>query len=351
MTDNRPGYSDQPTLIQSIIRGTARVTISALIRVHVTGQANVPPNGPLIVVGNHLSTIDGLLLGAILPPSAWFVGPGDFRLLFPGNLFLKWSRTITVRRSTKLELASLKHMSELLRAGGILALFPEGGTWEKPIQDAKPGAAYLSLVTGAPILPVGLGGTYQVWNRAARLTRPRVTVNIGALMPPVQAEGKARREAALTAATQDIMQRIYNLLPPEDRARYDDWATRRYDVWVEVWRGGEAKMIDLPGRAALGELMQKPNLFSPFVRNAGLPLDPLRVPGVRFMPDAVRLAAASLERALRETFADYIEYRLGEAKAASLRTALAALVELATTPGVTGIALTPTSHPGLSGAL
>jgi hypothetical protein len=161
------------------------------------------------------------------------------------------------------------------------------------------------------------------------------------VQPPAE---KSKRNEMLEAATQAIMQRIYELLPAAERARYDDLARRRYDVAVDVWRGNVAEMIMLPGSAVLGELMLKPNLMSPLVYNAGLPLDPLRYPGVHFSAASVRLAATTLQRALHGAFAGYMEYRLGEAKARALYAALDELAVLAAASGVTEITLTPTSR-------
>ncbi|MCC7207035.1 MAG: 1-acyl-sn-glycerol-3-phosphate acyltransferase [Anaerolineae bacterium] len=323
-----------------------RWLLSVFFRLRITGEARVPAHGPLIGVANHLSTADAMLVSLVLPPDTWYVGPADFKLLFPANLFLRMGRKILVKRSTRMELSSLKRMTDVVNHGAVLFLFPEGGTWEKGIYNAKGGAAYLSLQTGAPILTIGLGGTYQVWNKALRLRRPVVTVNVGPILPPVIAPERSKRGEALDHATRRIQRVLYSLIPPEDRALYDDWATRQYDLWVEVWRGDAPTMIDLPGRAALGEIVQKPNLFSPFWRNFKLPVDPFRLPGVRFTAEAVGIAARALLDALNGPLNDYIEYRLGVAKAAETRTALAALADLARTPGVTGIALKPTNRPG-----
>ncbi len=331
--------------MRPFLRGLSRLAIALLTRTSVTGLENVPRTGPLLILGNHTSTIDPLLLLAFLPSETEFVGPGDFKLLFPGELAIRWYGLVRVRRSTQMERASLRLMTDLLKSGKILGLFPDGGTWEKPITDAKAGAAYLSMTTNTPILPVGIGGAYRAWDRIARLQRPRITVSFGPIMPPVQGSGqRAKRGEELDAATQAIMRRIYDLLPPADRARYDDLARRRYDVSVEVWRGNAHAMVTLPGSEVLAELMLKPNLLSPLVHNAGLPLDPLRWHGVRFPPQAVRLAAASLQRALHAEFADYMEYRLGAPKAQALYAALDALVALAEQPDVTRIVLTPGSY-------
>jgi 1-acyl-sn-glycerol-3-phosphate acyltransferase len=326
--------------MQSFLRLYSQLTLALLTRTSVTGREHIPPKGPLLIVANHLSTLDPPLLMAALPRGTRFVGPGDFKLLFPANLFVRWNRVITVRRSTQMELGALKQMTDVLNSGGMLAIFPEGGTWEKSLYEAKPGAAYLSLVTGAPILPIGLGGTYRAWYKVARLQFPAVSVNIGEVMPPVTAPDRAKRAEALEIATREMMTRINDLLPPADRAWYAEQARRRYDLAVEVWRGNNREMVEIPGRAALGEVLVKPNLISPLIRNARLPLDPLLHPGVRLPPASVRLAAEKMHAALTGPFSDYMEYRLGEEKSRDLYAALSTLTELASTPGVTAIALT-----------
>lgn len=339
--------SQQSSLMRPLLRGLSRLAIALLTRTSVKGLENVPHAGPLLILGNHTSTIDPLLLLAFLPSEAEFVGPGDFKLLFPGDLAIRWYGLVRVKRSTQMERASLKLMTDILKSGKILGLFPDGGTWEKPITDAKAGAAYLSMTTNTPILPVGIGGAYRAWDKIARLQRPRIMLNFGQIMPPVQSSGqRGKRGEELDAATQAIMQRIYELLPPADRARYDDLARRRYEVSIEVWRGDTHAMVMLPGSEVLAELMLKPNLLSPLVHNAGLPLDPLHWPGVRFPPEAVRLAATTLQRALHNDFTDYLEYRLGVAKAEALYSALDALAALAEERGVTRIMLTPGSYLG-----
>ncbi len=320
--------------------------LALLTRTTVRGREHIPAGGPLLILGNHTSTIDPLLLLACLPSSTEFVGPGDFRLLFPGNLVIKWYGLVLVKRSTQLERASLKLMADILKSGKMLGLFPDGGTWEKPITDAKAGAAYLSMTTGAPILPVAIGGAYRAWDKVVRLQRPRLSVTFGEVMPPVQSGGRSGRGEALEAATQAIMQRIYQLLPPADKTRYDDLARRRYDLKVEVWRSAAHTATELPGQAVLGEIMLKPNLMSPLIYNARLPLDPLRRHGVRFPSSTVRLAATRLQDALHGSFADYMEYRLGADKARELYSGLDALAALASEPGITEIALTPTSRIG-----
>ncbi|HRE48891.1 MAG TPA: lysophospholipid acyltransferase family protein [Aggregatilineales bacterium] len=334
----------QITLMQAVMRAWVTFNMTTLLRMNVAGEKNIPTRGPLIVAANHLSGFDGAIVGNYLPPDTEYAAPGDFRLLFPGNLIVAWSRTIRVKRAASLELDAVRRMTDILKGGGILVIFPEGGTWEKPITDAKTGTVYLSMITQTPILPVGIGGVYRIWGDVYRLRRPEVSLTFGEVIPPIPTPFRAERDAVLEEATHDLMRRIYRLLPGPDQQWYDTQERRRYDVWTEVWRGSEPKMTNLPGRAALGEFMSKPNLLNPFIKNAGLPLDPLRYPGTRFPPATVKLAIRSLKSTQSPSLRDYLEYRLGVEKTRDISDALEGLMGLANDPAVTGITLKPTTR-------
>lgn len=331
--------------MRETMRRQSQIFLKLLTRTTVTGSENIPDHGPLLILANHVSTIDPPILLANLPNTVEFVGPGDFKLLFPGNLIIKWYGLIPVKRSLQLDMASLRAMTDILKSGKMLGLFPQGGTWEKSIYDAKPGAAYLSMTTGSPILPVGIGGAYQAWNKLTRFQRPYLTLNIGKVMPPIESpREKSRRAEVLENATHEIMQRIYELLPAEDQRWYDDLAVRKYALSIEVYRSGEKQTQDISGGDVLAELLLKPNLLSPLVYNAKLPLNPLRRHGVLFSPDLIRHAAKSLQGAFHGGFEGYLEYRLGEEKSKQLYTALDALIALAQEPRIDQMSLLPRSY-------
>lgn len=333
--------NDTITFGQTLLRTWSRFNVDALLRLNTAGEKNIPDKGPLLIAANHASSLDAPVLSYFLPPTMWYVGPGDFKLIFPSNLIVKWSRTIRVKRANSLELEGLRRMIDVLKKGGRLLIFPEGGTWEKPLHQAKEGVAYLSMITQTPILPVGIGGAYGTWSEVFRLKRPMISVKFGELIPPVPQAAHAHRDAVLENATRDLMDRIYRLLPGPDQKRYDELARRKYDLYTEIWRGDVPQMVDLPGRAALGELIQKPNLLNPFVRNAGLPIDPLRFHGRRFPVSALQLAVKSLKNTRQPSLQEYLEYRLGSEKTTAIQFALDALQQIANTEGVTGISLKP----------
>jgi len=307
-----------------VLRVLGCFMLRLLTRTTITGAHHLHTPGPVIYAGNHFSSFDPVFLITLLPEDVALVGPGDFELLWPANWAVKGVGLIPMARGA-VDRAGLKQMLAVLRGGGRLALFPEGGTWEKSIENVKPGVAYVSQATGARIVPIAFGGTYEVWGRVFRLRRPRITVRIGAPLPSVTLSGdRHQRQVELDTAARNLMRHIYAMLPPADQARYDTWARQQFTGTLSFAPPVVAPP-DVP-LDALAELVSKPNLFSPLHRNARLPLGPL-VDHSRFVPArAMAIAAEALLNTFTQgNYAHYLEYRLGEEKAAAIQEALAAI--------------------------
>jgi len=315
---------------RAILRRGVRALQGIFARVEVRGMENVPASGPLLILFNHLSTFDGPLVMGNMPGEIELVGPGDFPMTAGVRLAIR-AYGITLVNRGRADRASLRAVIDHLRAGRMVAMAPDGGMWEKAITDVKDGAAYLSQLTQTPMLPVGLGGLYRVAVPGTRalLGRPPVTITFGEIMPPVPPSAGRRREADLRSASLAIMRRLYDLLPAEDRARYDRWERAAYDLRLDFAAEDGAPLAydgpPLPDLGALGEFMAKPNLFRPMWQNARLAVEPFLE--ARFFPAMeVRLAARDLYAALTAgTFDVYLQYRLGNGRAAAALAALRAV--------------------------
>ncbi|MDX2137780.1 MAG: lysophospholipid acyltransferase family protein [Chloroflexota bacterium] len=326
---------------RSLFRALARWVARTLTRQTITGQDTIPTERPLIFAANHASTYDALLLLAHLPPDTQWVGPGDFKLLFPANLLVPLAGIVLVKRAA-LDRDSIRLMSGALEVGANLALFPEGGTWEKRLDDVKAGAAYLSQLKQVPIVPLSFGGTYQVWGKIVRLQRPPVTIHFGEPLPPPPTGDRKARGEVLQTASRTLMQRIYAHLPPPDQARYDVAARAVYHGSI-ICRGSMYSASDVAHEnegsihsavtthdfPVLAELASKPNLVSPLWRNARLPLKPLVQHSVYYAAADFVIAAERLQSAFSGAFAGYLNYRLGDDKAAAGMAELALLRDIA----------------------
>src|SRR5439155_26928329 len=123
---------------------------------------------------------------------------------------------------------SLRFAAEALEAGEPVVIMPQGTiprgeAFFDPVLKGKSGAARLAAMTGAPVVPIGVWGTEQVWPRAARVPNvlnianpPTVRVRVG---PQV-----ALAYDDVAADTERIMSAIVDLLPPEARVRREPTA-------------------------------------------------------------------------------------------------------------------------------
>ncbi len=106
-----------------------------------------------------------------------------------------------------------------LRKGRSVLIFPEGTVArQEQLLPAHTGVALLALRSGVPILPVAHTGTRRIFV-GRNSWRPQVEIQIGQLYTPVVPEGISRK-VALQFVTEDLMQRIASMLPPERRGAY-----------------------------------------------------------------------------------------------------------------------------------
>jgi 1-acyl-sn-glycerol-3-phosphate acyltransferase len=196
-----------------------------ICRYRVTGLERVPSNGPLLIVANHLSFYDPLLLGVVLPRRVWFFTKSEiFRWPIAG-LACKLTGQIPVRRGESDRIA-LEKALEYLREDKALMLFPEGTVErQETMIPARAGAAMLASRTGVTVLPIAHVGTRRVL-RSPRYWFPRVTITVGEPFVPVLTENVPRK-VGLQHVTNDIMSRIAAMLPPENRGVYGETASLR----------------------------------------------------------------------------------------------------------------------------
>ena len=199
----------------------AKALIRLLIRREVRGRDNVPAEGPLIVVANHLSLADPPVLSASLRRRIVYMAKEEsFRHPIQGPL-VRGFRAFPVRRG-QIDRQALRSAQQVLRDGLALGMFPEGTrSRTAQLQQGNPGTALIALRSGAPILPVALTGTEKVLGPRLLFGRLRITVSIGKpfSLPPV--DGRLTK-AELTSATEVIMAHLAELLPEDYKGVYGD---------------------------------------------------------------------------------------------------------------------------------
>jgi 1-acyl-sn-glycerol-3-phosphate acyltransferase len=182
-----------------------------------SGIHQIPREGPVIFAANHVSFYDPPAIGACLPRKInYFARDTLFRGLFGRGL--AQIGTIPVARENA-EIKSLKAIFKALKAGGTVAIYPEGTrSPDGLLADPKPGAGMIACKSGATVIPVRLFGTYEVFGRQHKLPRLGGRIHIAYGPPMHSAEidpGKEHPQRYLEASRR-IMARIAELSPPAD---------------------------------------------------------------------------------------------------------------------------------------
>lgn len=199
------------------------------------GLERVPPEGPLIVAGNHLSYLDAFAHG-------YFVEKAGRRPRFLAKqelfdnpligLALRAARQIPVRRGSG-DRGPLEGAIRALAEGEVVVIFPEGTTATTNPDFSpgrgKTGVVRLALATGVPILPVATWGGQYVWRRSGRQSlafgRP-IWLRAGEPFDPLARAGKDADASAVRALTDELMAALAALVDGLRAAYPERWGLK-----------------------------------------------------------------------------------------------------------------------------
>ena len=185
--------------------------VTSYYRLETEGVEHVPPRGAAILATNHDSLLDIPLLAFAVPRRVWFMAKVE---LFRGA-FATWLFHVLggfpVRRGGY-DVRAVRAALDVVERGHVLAMYPEG-TRAPHLQPFLPGAAWVALATGAPLLPVAISGTAEAMPKGSRIPhRAEVRLRIGA---PVRVEREDDPRARLDRAreiTADLRGRVERML-------------------------------------------------------------------------------------------------------------------------------------------
>lgn len=199
-----------------------------LCRVRVKGGENVPVDGSLIIVANHLHTLDPSLVSIAIKRKMVFMAKEELFRSSPSAYLMRGFGAFPVHREG-VDRKALRQAEEFLAQGLALGMFPEGKrSPDGQLIPAFSGAALLAVRSGARILPVAITGTETIqWVRSL-LKGTRLTVNIGRPFSLPDVDGKLTGEK-LNELTHYIMMRLAELLPPEYRGDYTSEGTKGHE--------------------------------------------------------------------------------------------------------------------------
>ena len=140
-----------------VVKFLLRVILRPLFRVRVSGDPSVLKNERTLIVANHESFLDGLLLGAFLPIDAVFVVHAQVLTKWYFRLILRYVPHLAVDSASPL---SMKLICRLVETGKPVVIFPEGRlTITGSLMKVYDGAAFVAAKTGATVVPVRIEGS------------------------------------------------------------------------------------------------------------------------------------------------------------------------------------------------
>lgn len=183
-------------LPEFMMRFLAWVLINVLYRLRPTGLENVPRKGPAIVVCNHVSYMDPILLTGCIRRRMRFVMYYRIFQMPLLRFFFEHMRAIPIAgkmEDERLMEEAFERVDEELAAGNVVCIFPEGGiTRDGEIQRFRPGIERIIATRPVPVVPVSLGNLWGSWfsrSKGGGLRKipgrlfQRVTVRVGEPVP------------------------------------------------------------------------------------------------------------------------------------------------------------------------
>lgn len=199
------------SLRRRMVRSAARSALFVCgMRLVILHPERLPANA-CVVVANHSSYLDGIVLYAALPPVFGFVIKREMSKVPLANLLLRRIGMHYVDRDRSQK--SARDTRKLLKqaaAGGALAFFPEGTFSEEPgLLRFRSGAFVVAARAGLAVMPVAIRGTRDALPSRSMLPRPaRIEIELTPLLSPPASTAAADVATTMTAARQAILARI-----------------------------------------------------------------------------------------------------------------------------------------------
>jgi 1-acyl-sn-glycerol-3-phosphate acyltransferase len=191
------------------LRAMCRVASVVLFRVRCHGREHYPRSGSALVLSNHQSHLDPILVGQACNRRMNFLARETLFGFAPFRWLILSLDAIPIDRDG-LGLAGLKETLRRLKHGEMVLIFPEGArTSDGRVAPLKPGFSSVALRANVPLVPVGIEGAYESWPRRNLLPWPAVIHVV--IAPPLSPEEAHRLDERALSEEMERRMRLCHL--------------------------------------------------------------------------------------------------------------------------------------------
>jgi len=170
-------------------------------RFEVTGREHIPDEGAVILCSNHIHTYDCLLLAIFTKRQIHYMAKKElFENRIIGALLRKVGAFPVDRGTT--DLKAYRHTMEVLNSGKTLGIFSQG-TRTQDFDNVKGGVGVFALKSGAPIVPVGIKGTYRFFSK--------MRLSFGPPISMAQYQGRKVKSDLIDEVMADVVSKVSEL--------------------------------------------------------------------------------------------------------------------------------------------
>jgi len=182
-------------------------------RLEVRGREHVPTRGPFLLLCNHQSNLDPILIQGVTPrPVHAMAKSTQFAVPIAGRI-IQTLLSFPVRRY-QVDPQAVRMSLRFLRQGRGVCIYAEGErSWDGRLQKPRRGTIRLALKAGVPVIPCVITGSYDAWPRwDHRIRRHPVRITFGPPIPLPHLDRRADREAFLHEATERVVDTLSRMV-------------------------------------------------------------------------------------------------------------------------------------------
>jgi 1-acyl-sn-glycerol-3-phosphate acyltransferase len=181
-----------------LLQLVCQLTAVVAFRIRARGQHRFPAAGGVLVLSNHQSNLDPVLVGISVPRRLNYLARETLFGFAPFRWLIRSLDAIPIDRDG-FGLAGIKETLRRLKRGEAVLVFPEGTrSSDGEIAPLKPGLCAIARRSGAALVPVAIEGAYAAWPRRRKLPR-RSTIRVEIGPPITPAEVATMDDDALMA--------------------------------------------------------------------------------------------------------------------------------------------------------